>query len=211
VSETSTDAPARRAPAMSAADRRSHIIDATVPLLLAHGGSVTTKQIAEAAGVAEGTIFRVFADKQAVVDAAVQRYLDPQPLRDALGRIDPALPVESKVRQVIELLQRRFQGIFALMAAVGARDRPPVPGTAGRGFAELIAGLFAPDLEALDVAPDRVGPFLRLLAFATSIEPFQASMPIELDELVDLALHGIAGERPAHRSSPKKNRCSSPS
>ena len=39
------------------------IVAATLPLLLEHGELVTTRQIAEAAGIAEGTIFRVFADK----------------------------------------------------------------------------------------------------------------------------------------------------
>ena len=43
------------------------IVDAVVPLLLEHGGDVTTRQIAEAAGIAEGTIFRVFPDKAALL------------------------------------------------------------------------------------------------------------------------------------------------
>ena len=61
-----TVAPRRAAP-MAADDRRQAIVDAVVPLLLEQGGDVTTRQIAEAAGIAEGTIFRVFPDKAALL------------------------------------------------------------------------------------------------------------------------------------------------
>ena len=53
--------------------RRAAIIEATLPLLLERGAGISTRQIAEAAGIAEGTIFRVFPDKDAVVQAAIER------------------------------------------------------------------------------------------------------------------------------------------
>src|SRR5262245_33537829 len=62
---------ARRASALPAEARRSMIVEAALPLVLEHGERVTTKQIAEAAGIAEGTIFRVFEDKDAVIAAVV--------------------------------------------------------------------------------------------------------------------------------------------
>jgi len=203
--------PGRRAPAMTPEERRAQIVDATIPLVLASGGAVTSKQIAEAAGVAEGTVFRAFGDKDAVIDAAVRTYLDPGPLRVRLGAVDPTLPLEFKVRQVISMLQQRFQGVFAMMAAVGMRERPPVPRDSGAGYSQIIATLFEPDAERLGIPADRIGPFLRALSFVTSIGPFQASAPIELDELVDLALHGIAGQRTGDATStttsPEEDRC----
>ena len=54
---------------MAPEDRRKAILEALIPLLVEQGGDVTTKEIAEAAGIAEGTIFRVFPDK---ADAAVR-------------------------------------------------------------------------------------------------------------------------------------------
>ena len=53
-----------RATAMSPDDRRRAIVAALVPLIVERGGEVSTREIAQAAGIAEGTIFRVFADKR---------------------------------------------------------------------------------------------------------------------------------------------------
>ena len=46
----------RRAPALAPEDRRAALVEVTLPLVLEHGRAVTTAQIAEAAGVAQGTI-----------------------------------------------------------------------------------------------------------------------------------------------------------
>ena len=60
-----------RATPLSPDDRRRALIDATLPLLRTHGPTVSTRQIAEAAGVAEGTIFRAFPSKDDLINEAV--------------------------------------------------------------------------------------------------------------------------------------------
>ena len=72
-SRTLPDVP--RAPRLTPDERRGALIEATIPLLLQHGASVSTRQIAEAAGVAEGTIFRVFDSKEDLVHAAATQLL----------------------------------------------------------------------------------------------------------------------------------------
>ena len=74
-------------------ERRAALIAATEPLLEQFGREVSTRQIAEAAGVAEGTIFRAFPTKEALIDAVLEEVFDIQRTCDELAAIDPALPI----------------------------------------------------------------------------------------------------------------------
>ena len=79
-----------RAEALPQTERRDQIVDAALPLLREHGRQVTTRQIADAAGIAEGTIFRAFASKEEIIEAALARLADASVLGQrrlaALGR-----------------------------------------------------------------------------------------------------------------------------
>ena len=75
-------------------ERRAAIIAATMPLLR-QGAAVSTKEIAKAAGIAEGTIFRVFALKDDLMPAFVHKVLDTAAVRAALRAIDRALPLRT--------------------------------------------------------------------------------------------------------------------
>src|SRR3954465_10029364 len=105
----------RRATALPPDERRSMIVAATLPLLLEHGDRVTSRQIAQAAGIAEGTIFRAFGDKDGVIAAVVDAALDQQPLEDALDGIDRSLPFEAAVDAAIVILQHRLIDIWRLL------------------------------------------------------------------------------------------------
>jgi len=188
---TTSTGRATRAKPMPVEERRTAIAQATLPLLVAHGRDVTTRQIADAAGVAEGTLFRVFDDKEAIIDAAVEHFLDPEPFRAALRRIDPSLPLEMKIELVLARFLDRFSGIFGVFAALGGRPRPPEARTA-----EIITGIFeellAPDLEALRVPPAQVFKFVRLVAFSSAMPQFGPTTGLDTDELAHLIVHGIA-------------------
>ena len=96
-----------RAAALPPGQRRAAIIASTVRLLIAHGTAITTRQIAEAACIAEGTIFRVFPDKDSLVVAAIERAFDPAPVEDELQAIDATLPLATRLEQAVAILHRR--------------------------------------------------------------------------------------------------------
>src|SRR4030081_339094 len=106
----------RRASALPPDERRSMIVAAPLPLLLEHGEKVTSRQIADAAGIAEGTIFRVFADKDEVIGAVIDAVLDPEPFEEALGRIDPNQSLETVVTAAVQVAQRRVVDAWRLMS-----------------------------------------------------------------------------------------------
>ena len=97
------------------------IVAATLPLLVEHGDRVTTKQIAEAAGIAEGTIFRAFGDKDEVIAAAIESALDQGPLEAALSAIPADLPFEDGLAAAVVIIQQRVMDIWLLLSSVGTR------------------------------------------------------------------------------------------
>lgn len=184
--------PRTRAKPLSIDDRRSMIVDAVIPLLIEHGRAVTTRQIAEAAGIAEGTIFRVFADKEEVIDAAVLRFLDPAPMNATLLAIDPELPLEAKVNDILFQLRSRMTGIFGIMNAIGMSGPPPGRPEPSR-FHELLEQVLAPDLDRLQVPPERVASFIRLIAFASAVPQFNQGQDFDTAQLARIITYGIAG------------------
>lgn len=189
-----------RATALPAEERRVAIVAAALPLLLEQGAGVTTRQIAEAAGIAEGTIFRVFPDKTALIDAVVETAFDPAPTAAALEAIDPDLPLQARLTAAVEVLQRRVATIWQLMTAVGM-TKPPTARTdaaSRRQTPEMaaLAALFAPDADRLRLDPLDAAELLRGLTFACSHPALIAGEPSSPAEIVSLLLDGI--RRPEH-------------
>jgi AcrR family transcriptional regulator len=186
--------PARagRAPALPAEERRALIVRATRPLLADHGEAVTTPQIAQAAGIAAGTIFRVFADKDDLLRAVVADAIDTGPLELALRAIDLAEPFEARVLAATEVLQRRVLDVWAVLSNVGPRLRQQV--ARALPDSEALTALFEPDRDRLTIEPRAAGKLLRALTLALT-HPVMAPEPMPAAQAVDLFLHGV--ERPA--------------
>ncbi len=122
-----------RAKALPPDERRLAIIAATRPLLAEHGTQITTKQIAEAAGIAEGTIFRAFADKRALVAAVLEHTLDPT---DTIAKLDTLQEpnLERQVTAVVRVLTVAFREIgmmFMTLSAMRPNEAHPFPGKNG--------------------------------------------------------------------------------
>ena len=152
-------------------DRREAILDAVVPLVREHGREVSTRQIAEAACVAEGTLFRAFGDKDTLISAAIEKILDHRPLLAELRAIDVDQPLDDKLEQVVTILTAHFREIVAAFAALGLRERPPrPPGSAvEHELAEVLGTLLAPDADRLAVPVGTVADYVRIVSFASAL------------------------------------------
>lgn len=185
-----------RARPLAPDDRRAAIVDAVIPLIREHGRAASTRQLAEAAGVAEGTLFRAFGDKDSIIRAAIDRLMDPEPARVALRAVDPGLPTETKVHQVIQLQRDRLSGFIGFMAAVGVHGPPPGARHQPQEDAqwlEIMAQLFREDEIAVSVP--ELAFYLRMLAFGSAIPVLNAPHVFTTEELTRFVLHGVAPVR----------------
>ena len=179
----------RRATALPVDERRSMIAAAALPLLLEHGERVTSRQLAEAAGIAEGTIFRAFRDKDEVIAAALEAALEQEPLEAALSGIDPSLPFEDAVAAAVVILQQRLIDIWRLVSAVGTRfhDQARRPMSDSHALVQL----FEAHRDRLTVAPIVAARLLRALTLSTT-NPMIVAEPMSPTEVRELFLHGVA-------------------
>lgn len=169
-------------------ERRAAIITAVLPLLIEQGASVTTRQLAIAADVSEGTIFNVFADKDELVAAAVETAMDPAPFERSLGEIDPNDSFEQRLTAATVLIQRRIVDIWRLVSQLGEHHHPSGPPRLPDSPA-LIA-LLASEADRLRIDPRDAARTLRAFTLALT-HPMLASEPKDAAAVVDVFLRGV--------------------
>jgi AcrR family transcriptional regulator len=203
--ETSTNiddmhAPVRRRVApLAPDDRRAALIEATIPLLIEHGTAISTRQIAQAAGVAEGTIFRVFPDKASLIMAAVRHGIDPGAGVKAISEIPAEWDLRTRLTKVAD-------GMLTGMAKVGrlhmiARECVMNEGPTSDFGGELranharvqaaLTALIEPDADRLRVAPAMAAQLLLMHLVSMSGAVFGEVRAIAPDEVVSLLLDGL--------------------
>ncbi len=186
-----------RAAALPLEERRSAIVAATLPLFLEQGASVTTREIAQAAGIAEGTIFRVFDDKTALLDAVIDAALDPSPTERAIRAIDESLSFEDRLVAAVEILRQRVLYVFQVFSAASGTTR----GTSQQRSTDLPAliAIFESEAAHLSRAPAEAARVLRGLTFACVHPAFGTDAPLTSQDIVAMLLDGI--RRPAAKGA----------
>ncbi|NEE20197.1 TetR/AcrR family transcriptional regulator [Streptomyces sp. SID7499] len=185
----------RRAPGMSPEQRREMIIQTAIPLIAEYGATVTTAKIARAAGIGEGTIFRVFADKDELLQACVAKALSPEHAVRELDSIDVSQPLPDRLAEAAEALQAHLSRMGAILGSLG-HGGGKHPGTVrGAGRAEstsriraALAELLEPDRAALRRPPEQIAALFFGLLFT---QPRTEDEPdLSPRELVEIFLHG---------------------
>lgn len=188
-----------RATPLSPDLRRETLIDSTIPLLRAHGAAVTTRQIARACGVAEGTIFRAFPDKDSLITAALDKALDPTDTIAEIAGVDRTMPLEQRLRAAGAILHRRMTGVFSLRDVMHVRMQQQAAAHISveahrartAGIVDALADLLRPDEKLLRRTPVEVAQLLRALIFSGAHPLISADAPLSSDEVVSILLDGV--------------------
>jgi len=169
---------------------------------------VSTRQIAEAAGVAEGTIFRAFTTKEALIDAVIEDAFDAQRTCDELAQVDPALGLEERLTAAVTILQERLRRIFALFGSLRLRKEPHDHDSLRakqQADYELInraiASLIKPDQDRLRLDVRDAASALRTITFSITHPMLGDPRRIEPQQIVDLVLYGICQQPDRERTS----------
>lgn len=166
---------------MSPLDRRQAIISATTDLVLEHGPEATTRQIADACGIAEGTLFRVFESKDDILAAVVEQLLDPRFVIDEIAALPPTDHAADTIRALVAVVEGSTTRIRSVMMALhsaqnesdrrrhhGPRDKTKFfddQAAVGRSM----AGVLSAHEGELRVDPATAAMFIRTMVFAANL------------------------------------------
>jgi len=182
-----------RASPLSREERRATIIEATIPLLIEQGAAVNSKQIAQAAGVAVGTIYSVFEDKDELIKACVKQHFDPHTAVAAFEGLAQLPSLEQRVDGIIRATQQRAAGIFALISLLDSEERQNGPWRPDeRAVHHACVHLLEPFSQVLRVPPQRAVQVIRSSAFSLANSFLAGGEVLSVEDIRDLVMHGIA-------------------
>ena len=190
-----------RAEPLAPDDRRRAIVEAVIPLFVERGATVTTRQMAEAAGIAEGTIFRVFPDKSALIHEAVRVSVDPGPIQKSLSEIYADAPLETQLAEAARILLERFDIVITLLGVLrtlphfgieGKAPGPPAFVTVANGaINQSLSRIFDRHRDRLRIDPARAASAFRGLLLANAHPTMELTERLTVDEIVSVLLTGI--------------------
>lgn len=184
--------------------RQQAIIEAVTPLLLERGSEATSRELAQAAGIAEGTLFRAFESKDELIHAVLVAYVDVERLTRRMQDVSASAQLEETLEHIIAVLTEHIRGIFAISSALKASPRhagrPPYHherSTIIQQITSAIESTLRPFAAELEVGTYQAARFVRGVCFsATFAHDEEAEPALTPSELAGLVVHGITRRAP---------------
>ncbi len=164
-------------------------MQAVLPLMIDQGVGITTRALARAAGVSEGTLFNVFTDKDELISSVVEAVLDVEPFERAIEAIDPTASFADGLVTATEIIQRRVVDIWKLVSQLDPARHATLRKGPFPDSPALIA-LLATESDRLGESPADAARLLRAMTLALS-HPHMVDTPRPAAGIVDLFLNGV--------------------
>jgi AcrR family transcriptional regulator len=168
---------------------------------------VSTREIAQAAGIAEGTIFRAFADKRELMLAVAQEAMNPadgeRTFRESIEGLDD---LRAKVVVVAQRIQARMHLTMTVMMATrrylmaeeasappaGAKPGPPAFVVAAQSELNTrLREMFEAHRHELSVSPEVAASALRSLVFGSGRFELGLGAVLTPTDIADVLLDGL--------------------
>ncbi len=160
---------------------------------------MTTRELAAAAGVAEGTLFSVFEDKHSLLMAVIQRRLDPRPVREQLARFVGDGALEEGLVGVANVILPSIADVHPLVVALhGIAGQACENRLGGKGairewlgaVSDAVVAVTTPHAAELRVTPARFSHMFSTLLFASRMPHLAAEDRASAEDIVRFCLRG---------------------
>ncbi len=167
-------------------------------MFVAQGPSFTTADLASAAGVSEGTIFRYFTDKPTLVAECRRRAIGLDELLPLIAEATTLPTFELQVLAVTKLLDDRILQMMQVVSDGGTRHDPDDAADIASQLVAALSPVFerAPDVVRGDVVRDGERPaqlanlLIGMLISNTFLCEKTSTAPVPVERLVEIFLHG---------------------
>jgi len=187
---------------------RERLRAAALTLFVQKGvAETTTRDLAAMAGVAEGTIFRVFPDKKALMLAAAEEAINPADgavaWEQAMSEIGPLRDkVVAAAQRVLDRMRMTMTVMFAVRRHLGSheelhqRDKkhfgpPQFVIDAQAELHRRLTGIFEAHRDELAVDPEVAAVALRSLIFGASRPELGMTPALTAEQIAELLLSGV--------------------
>lgn len=180
---------------MSAQDRRDWIAVEAIPLFVESGSSVTTKQLAEYLGIAEGTIFRAFPDKETLIKAVVEAFFAQTHDSVTADLLHNRRDLRETLLTIIHTTRDVSRGVFRMLSLLDHDEAHDViKHQDNRCFEDTVKRALLPYSQQLNLPSERLGALIKLVVIAASAPRLSDTAPLDDEEILEFILYGIIGQ-----------------